>query len=278
MPTLVDWRAIICNSLTLSPDTSDKDLCKAMENVSTQLKEIRRLRAVARKQQGPPREQVIHRVECSNLANRSKYYLDQPWVVESGPCNAHLMASSPINNFELYLERNKEIIFIVYRDYRCCHRPVMDPPEAQGEVGRGIDASLLLQSEQISLIAPELKAALADIADVALQGIPHPAFERASAAQEGDAIRYPYIWYFHRRPEIQEEFDELPPTAELYVGCFRKYIEDRMTEEWANVEELLKKGRISAEYMEYLIVSRPHHLLIANDMLEWIGPGVHFAA
>lgn len=86
-----------------------------MDDVSQQLKEIGRLRAAARRLQGPPREQLIHRVECRNLGNKPKYYLGRPWIEERGPSKAHLMASSPINNFELYLERNKEIIFIVYR-------------------------------------------------------------------------------------------------------------------------------------------------------------------
>lgn len=270
MPTLVDWRAMICHSLDIPPEISDQDLGKAMEDASHQLKEISRLRAAARKQQGPPREQVIYSVECRNLGNKSKYYLDRPWVVDSGPYNAHLMASSPINNFDLYLERNKEIIFIVYRYYRCCHKPVIDAPETQGEVGLGIDASLLLQGEQIDLMAPELQAALGQIAEVALRGIPHPAFSKASAAQEDDRILYPYIWYFHRRAEIQEEFNKLPPAARRYVGRFRKYIENRMMEEWANVEELLESGRISAEYMEYLIVSKTPYLLIASGMPEWV--------
>lgn len=278
MPTLVDWRAMICHSLDVSPEISDQDLGQAMEDASHQLKEISRLRAAARKQQGPPREQVIYSVECRNLGNKRKYYLDQPWVVESGPYNAHLMASSPINNFELYLERNKEIIFLVYRDYRCCQEPVMDPPEAQGEVGLRIDASLLLQSEQISPIAPELQEALSQIADVALRGVPHPDFRRASPAKDDDKILHPYIWYFHRRAEIREEINKLPPAVRRYVGRFRKYIEGRMMEEWANVEELLEVGRISTKYMEYLIVSKPRHLLIACRMSDWAGPGGQFAA
>lgn len=257
MPTLVDWRSMICHSLDISPETSDQDLGKAMDDVSQQLKEISRLRAAARKQQGPPREQVIYRVQCHNWPDDHKYYLDQPWVVESGPFNAHLRGSQPINNFELYLERNKEIIFLVYKDYRCCDGPVTNTPQVQGEIDLGIDASLLLHREQISLIAPELQAELARMAEVALQGIPHPDFVEASDDHEDKEILYPYVWYFHRRMEIHEEFNKLPPAARLYVDRFTEYIEGRMTKEWANVKRLLSAGEISSEYMEYLIVRKP---------------------
>ena len=126
--------------------------------------------------------------------------------------------------------------------------------------GQTIDASVLLQREQISLIAPELQAALARMADVALREIPHPAFSRASDAAEHDEILYPYVWYFHGRLEIQEEIDQLPEESWLYVDRFRKYIEARMMDEWSNLEKLLEVGKISAKYMEYLFVSKPRHL------------------
>ncbi|KAK7728672.1 hypothetical protein SLS63_006533 [Diaporthe eres] len=219
MPTLVDWRAVICHCLEISPEVSDQDLSKAMVEVAEKVKEIDSLRAAARKQQGPPRAQIVHRVECHKWRSEQKYFLDQPWVVESGPFDTHLRGSQPINNFELYLERNKEIVFIVYKHYE----------------------------EEISLIAPELKEALVQIADVALEGIPHPDFE------DSRKILYPYIWYFHRRADIRQEIDELPPATRLYVDCFRDYIESRMEEEWQNVKMLMREGKISAQYMEYLM-------------------------
>lgn len=251
MPTLVDWRAVICHCLEISPEVSDQDLSKAMVEVAEKVKEIDSLRAAARKQQGPPRAQIVHSVECHKWRSEQKYFLDQPWVVESGPFDTHLRGSQPINNFELYLERNKEIAFIVYKHYECCARPVNLPPREQGEIGLGIDASFLLQREEISLIAPELKEALVQIADVALEGIPHPDFE------DSRKILYPYIWYFHRRADIRQEIDELPPATRLYVDCFRDYIESRMEEEWQNVKMLMREGKISAQYMEYLMVSNP---------------------
>lgn len=256
MPTLVDWRSIICNSLEISPEVSDQDLSKAMDEVSEKLKEIDRLRASSRRQQGPPRAQIIHIVECHKWKTHDNCFIGQPWVVESGPFDAHLRGSQPINNFELYLERNKEIIFIVYKYYECCDRPLKNPPQQQGEIGLGIDASSLLQREEIVLIAPELKEALLQIADVALKGIPYPDFNGYSDDEEDDEILYPYIWYFHRRKEIHEEIDKLSSANRLSVDCFRDYIESRMEAEWQNVKDLMRAGKISAQYMAYLMVSK----------------------
>ncbi|KAG6354986.1 hypothetical protein INS49_004067 [Diaporthe citri] len=234
----------------------------AIDEVSEKVKEIDRLRATAKKQQGPPRAQIVHRVECHKWRSDHKYFLDEPWVVESGPFDAHLRGSQPINNFELYLERNKEIALIVYKDYQCCDKPVKNPPRNQGDIGLGIDASFLLKGEEISLIAPELREALAWIADVALEGIPHPDFNEANNDGEDDEILYPYIWYFHRRVEIHDEIDKLPQATRVYVDCFRDYVESRMEEEWQSVKSLMGEGKISAQYMKYLIV--PGQIIISQ--------------
>ncbi|KAJ0130193.1 Histone acetyltransferase GCN5 [Fusarium oxysporum f. sp. albedinis] len=97
------WRNEICRFLDVSPDALDKEL-KARYEAS----------------KGPLRYEIIHSVCCEQSKMEGRRYLNQPWVVESGPNNAHLRGSQPILNFKLFLERNKEVIFIIYKDYRCC--------------------------------------------------------------------------------------------------------------------------------------------------------------
>ncbi len=199
--------------------------------------------------QGPPRFQVIHTVHCRNSSAEDRLYLDQPWVVESGPYNAHLRGSQPINNFELYLERNKEIVFIVYKDYDCCGKSPLPLHRSKNEREFEVDASALLVREQTSIISRDLRLALGDLANTALQGIPHPDFE-----DEGE-ISHPYIWYFHRRKEIAAATDGLQPEARRYLDVFHDYIQDRMMDEWNTVDKLLGEKKISAQYMDYLFVS-----------------------
>src|SRR3569833_2877285 len=72
---------------------------------------------------GPPRSEVIYQINCQSHQGEGGLYLDPPWIVESGPALAHLRGSQAIDNLELHLERNKEITFIVYREFECCGRP-----------------------------------------------------------------------------------------------------------------------------------------------------------
>lgn len=225
-----------------------------MEEASEKLREVDRLRSTAIEQYGPPRAQVIHTVRCHSPRAEEKRYLEPPWVVETGPYNAHLRGSQSINNFELYLERNKEVSFIVYKEYECCNGASGAYRQGKYQKDFEVDATAFLRGERIALIAPELKTALSEVASHSLEGMPHPVFVSTDDEDE-DEILYPYIWYFHRRNEIHRAIDELPSPSCRYADCFRGYIQDRMTEEWETVLGLLGENRITAEYIDYLFVS-----------------------
>ncbi|KAM0437654.1 hypothetical protein ACHAPT_002018 [Fusarium lateritium] len=259
----ISWRGEICRLLGISPDVSDDKVFDAMGIASKKLKEIEQLRSRAKARQGPPRFQIIHSVRCENSRGEDKIYLDQPWVVESGPNDAHLRGSQPIHNFELYLERNKEIVFIVYKNYKCCERSRTARSRGRPETDIEVDASALLEREQISIISPALRSALVHLANTALRGMPHPDFG------EDEDINYPYIWWFHRRREIDEAMDKLRPEEAWpdLVGVFRGYILDQMMDEWEAVDRLLEKSNISAQYMNYLFAHYfqvPEHIVISK--------------
>jgi hypothetical protein len=250
------WRNEICRFLDVSPDALDDDVIKAMDKASQVLKEAEQMKAAYEARLGPPRYEIHHAVRCEQYRMENKVYLDEPWVVEAGPNNAHLRGSQDVSNLELHLERNKEVVFIVYKNYRCCGEQSGGPFENPHESDVKIEANSLLNAEYIWIISPELKSALEEFAEIALAGFPHPNFG------EDEAMRYPYIWWFHRRAQIDETFEEYHLSAwSQMVDVIRKYVLERMAEEWKTVDELLARNAISLQYMNYLFVS--YGLLIA---------------
>jgi hypothetical protein len=196
----------------------------------------------------PPRYQVINRVDCLSSDEGLQLYLEEPWVVNSGPLNAHLRGSQEIDNFEVYLERNKDISFIVYRDYQCCSRERVIP---RGRFNRPslTDASSLLTNESISIILVDLSIALEAIATEALSGIPHPSFDLESE------LNSPFLWWFHRREEIKNAWNQLDPMSQEHISTLQDYLVGRLGSEWSTVDSLTAEGKISAQYIEYLFVS-----------------------
>jgi dsDNA-binding SOS-regulon protein len=247
------WRNEICRLLEVSPDALDEEVFQAIGKASKILKEAEKMRAVFEARQGPPRFQVIHSVQCEKSNTEGKLYPDQPWVVETGPQNAHLRGSQPILNFELFLERNKEVVAIIYKNYRCCGNSRAYPKKARREDDEQIEASSLLISEDIAIISEDLKSAMVEFPDTVLREFPNPKFE------EDEKLKYPYIWWFHHRKEINEALAKYKSSDWFpMVNLVREYMLERMTEEWETVDNLLGRNKISLQYMGYLFVSSPY--------------------
>ncbi|KAF3797109.1 hypothetical protein GCG54_00009079 [Colletotrichum gloeosporioides] len=247
----------MCRLLDVSPEMQDDQLLEAMESASYSLREAEKLRYRVLQQQGPPKCETINKIYCHE--NKSEnLYLDEPWVVESGRFNAHLRGSQAVPHLELHLERNKEITFIVYRDFECCNGPPPKDFNYHGRVTSYLDSNTanFLKAEYISLVSEELSEHLKKMAKVTMEGIPHPEFSRRT----DEKISYPYVWWFHRRYEIKSFIESLHQTESKHLAVFQQYVLGRLDGDWSMAQSLLDKGRITAEYMPYLFV--PNEILI----------------
>ncbi|KAF9773311.1 hypothetical protein IL306_008916 [Fusarium sp. DS 682] len=252
------WRNEICRFLDVSPDALDEEVFQAMGKAAKTLKEAEQLKARYEASKGPPRYEIIHSVRCEQSKMEGRRYLDQPWVVESGPNNAHLRGSQPILNFELFLERNKEVVFVVYKDYRCCGLQYNSRSKADMEPDGQVEASSLLVAEHISIISSDLHSAMEDFSETTLAEFPHTDFK------EGEEMKYPYIWWFHRRKEIDESLGKHQLSSwSLKVNLVREYVLKSMAEEWKIVDELLARKKICLKYMDYLFV--PDQISISTE-------------
>lgn len=244
----IDWRSELCDLLDVDPNMADSDLIKAKESAIDTLKEAARLKSSASQTKGPPKCEIIHRIYCQE-SRTENLFLDPPWVVESGPYDAHLRGSRAIPHLELHLERNKDIAFIVYRNFECCGESPTKTFTYHGRVANSFesDASSFLKTEYVHIISEELSDGLQQLAYIALADVPHPGFDKPH-----DEISYPYLWWFHRRDEVESAIEALGATSQKHVSVFRDYVRGRLAKEWSLVDILLGEGRITAEYIRYL--------------------------
>ncbi|KAK4085061.1 uncharacterized protein Triagg1_51 [Trichoderma aggressivum f. europaeum] len=279
----IDWRAEMCRLLDLSSQIPDEDLFEAIEVASQNLKELEVLRSQVTEKLGPPRSQIIYSVHChaAGERNNNQLFLEQPWAVEDGP-RVHLRGSKAINNFDLFLERNKEIAFVIYKDYECCGDLPPTIVKSKIELGLEIDASNFLAGEEIQLISVDLKLALESLASKAFDGISHPFLKekndpsaditdqrnhhRLLREKDDQSIEYPYMFLFHRRKEVEEATGKQSPDAQIYLDVFFQYLFTRMAEEWTIVDRLLAEKKISAKYIDYLFVPNQIVLMRRKDL------------
>ncbi|PQE03869.1 hypothetical protein CJF30_00006594 [Rutstroemia sp. NJR-2017a BBW] len=260
----IDWRKQLCQFFDINPDSTDDTLLEELENASEKLKEAARLTEVESESvDSSPRYQVIHRVKCA-VDQQVRLFGKEPSIVISLQQRSHLRSDEQIYNLDLYLERNKSISFIVYKDYRCCDSHLQKRLADKSDASDDSDPSTLLISEAVSIISPDLSAALTALAGEALEGIPHPAF--LEIREEFDS---PYLWWFCRRENINSARNLLDKTHQDHVSVFEQYLNDQFGATWTEVDHLLSEGQISGQYIDYLY--SPGMILVAKYDEETIG-------
>ncbi|KAE9374916.1 P-loop containing nucleoside triphosphate hydrolase protein [Stipitochalara longipes BDJ] len=261
IPTMIDWRRQLCMFLQVPSESKDTTLLKALQEAAAKLEEAERLSSVAfESRDHVPRYQVIHRVNCA-IQTRVELYPEEPFVVRNGPGSSHIRGIATITNFELYLERNKAISFIAYKDYRCC-----DPsrlPRLRFDQYEPVQLSTLLTKESVSIISADFCAALNALAERALVDIPHPTFEIETEFSS------PYLWWFQSRGKIAQNEQFLDYHQQEHISLFEMYLKERLGKVWDEVDALLSTGRIMARYIEYLYA--PNTILVSNSEHKTIG-------
>ncbi|KAL2687306.1 hypothetical protein Neosp_004863 [[Neocosmospora] mangrovei] len=250
--TTIDWRAELCRVLGEPLSVSDENILDKLNAELDELKEARRLQHVLDDgHYALPRHQVIYRIQCESSGSEEAY-ANPPWMVESGPYNAHLRGSSPISNIELYLARNPDIAFLVYADFECCNVDPTEFPIRHLDQCHSVDEDVLplLTQESVAIVSKKMLDALEVLAGRALQGIPHPEFDVSSS----NGFLFPYLWWFHRREEIDRTISGLDDESRRYLSVLQDYIHSRLQKEWEKVDELISKRSITTEYLDYIYV------------------------
>ncbi|KAF5597742.1 aaa family atpase [Fusarium subglutinans] len=257
-PMMIDWRRKICSFLNMSSTCTDDEIIEELEVKDKLLRESESLKRLALSNQGPPRVQIINRISCQD-SDEQGLYLDEPWLVENGPHRAHLRCSRLLDNLELYLERNKDIVCIAYRDYECCGRPPPVPNPGHLE---------FLTGESVDVVSDELRAAW-DRLVVAVSGdaelttnIPRGTFDSEDEDGRAEEFRHPYLWWFRHRKRIERIKSYLSQESKDQLEAFQDYLRVYLGDEWTRVDSLILEGKITAKYLGYLFA--PGQIIISK--------------
>jgi hypothetical protein len=255
MTTQIDWRETLCQFLGISSGTDDVELVETLQSAAEQNQPAQHSPSPSSSAnpQAPQSSeyQIIYRLLCSaSQARVPGLYLEAPWVVNSGPYGAHLRASSEIALLELYLERHKDLRFIVYKDYNCCGP---QPPREETHS----DPASYLTGQSVCVVSEEFLAALDQLSEQALQDVDCPEFEMF------EELHWPYLWWYQGRRAIAATLPTMDPLLQTHVHPLQAYLEEVLGRTYGRVDSLLEEGKITAEYLSYLYVStRSSHLSI----------------
>ncbi|CAI6034512.1 unnamed protein product [Clonostachys chloroleuca] len=271
--TTIDWRAELCRILEFSTDVSDGEILDHLEASLQELKDAR-LHYGSQGTVGPPRAEILYTVHCARSSRPSStLYRELHSSGETAQDGLHLLGRVAVTNLELHLERNKDIAFIVYKDFECCGGP---EPEMKDHEGDNDDLNMysqLLKDESIAFVSGAMTDVLSMLGNRAWKESQHPQFIASIhktknkkvddvSDNDPDKTTYPYLWWFHSRQDVKEAMEHINREYVPYLSAFKDYVEERMSGEWKRVDRLMSRNKITAKYLRYLYP--PGEVIVSN--------------
>ena len=251
----------------------NKELQNYLQDLQARAK---RLRTTQEKEEGPAlRYQILYRILQEQVSvskngrenvakSLSPPFFDAPEQFHAQG-SLTLKCRNPVRNFELFLEQNKDVSFIVYRTY------ISNPP-SQSSTGRPLNGHN--QEMDVSAKAEESIRPVAQDLVLALETILESREEYADMLQQfrGSLELYaPYLFMYHHRSDLDALRSELEQQAMDHFTLFSDYVIQQHGSTYASADAMISQGRISTLYVDYLF--KPGDVLISrhsNGYRGWV--------
>ncbi|OQE47389.1 hypothetical protein PENCOP_c001G05768 [Penicillium coprophilum] len=182
-------------------------------------------------------------------------YTDPPELIQRNMGAPYLHCNDRLVNFELYLALNKDISFVIFRNYK---------RRAERQSSNTNYGKPKPFSESIFPVSEDLKDVIADF----LRGKEFQSMQ--SSHRHMGEVQSPYLFVYHSRGAVESEIKRgLSSEAQRQFDLFMDYIQEACGNEYTAADLLFEKGRIRWEYVQYLF--KPNHILVSTQNKEHIG-------
>ena len=224
--------------------------------------------------QAPPRYQIIYRLQrrgpVQQRNSKQKYeeryssFFDHPELVSGQGSASHIQCKLPLTNFDLYLEKNKDISFIVYRNFDT-ESARIEAQASTDDLSR--DKATLLPIHTSETVRPVNKDLIE--ATMALLKSQQEYAELLRDFSASVELPAPYLFIYHSRRSLKKFQDSIPSHAQPQISLFLHYVTEQYADEYAAADSLLSRNKISAEHLRYLF--KPGDLLVSRVDGEYMG-------
>ena len=212
------------------------------------------------------RTQCFYRVLAENYSKNGKAskqlfgpFFDIPERIDGQGTSSVLRSRLPVENFDLFLEQNKNLSFIVYLTYEQ-NRPTHDigtEPRERGDLPEKVNES----------IRPVSKALLS-----ALETVLGSCEEYASILgllrRQGE-LDAPYLFMYHLRSTLDEIAQKLQPVARQHLYLFKDHVHAIHGQSFADADAMISRGFVTPSFLEYLF--KPGEVLVQRSGKHYRG-------
>ena len=253
-------------------DPSQLDLQKLQEYIELLQVKAREYETV-QKEKAVSRYQVIYRIKRKHTISDGKQsktvekylpFFDHPeWVKGQGTAR-RIQSNLPLNNFDLYLEKNKDVAFIVYRNFDMDSTNIVAKPGTDPTTSDAATHLPQYSSETIRPVNEDLIEAIK-----ILLGSRQEYTQILSEFSASYELAAPYLFVYHSRKSFEGFQNGLPLPAKVQLRLLLDYVTKEYADEYAAADSLLGQGRISPGLVRYLF--KPGDLLVSRVNDQYMG-------
>lgn len=180
-------------------------------------------------------------------------YFDEPQWVSHPYGGGKLQCRVPVDNFDLFLEQNKGMSFIVYKNYAVSKQTSKTSHE-------------LTVNESIQPIHKDLIKAIHTILDSKEEYT-----ETRQQFGKTREIHPPYLFIFHQRNEWDSIRGSLPECCQQHMATLWGYIIEHYGHEYDTAHTYISSGIITSRYVDYLF--KPGEIVVqrnGNQYIAWV--------
>lgn len=188
-------------------------------------------------------------------------FFDPPEWVSGQDKTGTLHCRLPLNNFDLYIEKNKDLAFIVYKTY-----VVPDHVTATYDLSKSAKSGTpeLTVDESIQPINNELKEAV----NVLLRS-KEEFFQLQQTFEKTSELHSPYLFVFHQRTNWATFRDCLAQALQVQMTMLWDFIMENYGQEYAAADASISRGEIQPRYVIYLFA--PGDILVQREGDQHLG-------
>ncbi|KAH7078573.1 hypothetical protein FB567DRAFT_534215 [Paraphoma chrysanthemicola] len=217
---------------------------KWVEDIEQIDKELGELE-MQKQRQGNKQFRILYRIEGT-------CYFDHPEWTQG---YKSIVSRIPVKNLDLFLERNKNVVFIVYRDFSYA------PPKT---AAKNKLASPKHIRESIHPVSRQLRKTLQMM--LKLDWRYESTFTQLYRTREIDA---PYLFIYHHRTYWKDMLAQCPPTVREHLNLLAVYVSENYGREYEAADTLFARRKVSAEFVKYLF--QPGDILISRSADQYRG-------
>lgn len=256
------------SSGSLDADVLDLDVMELQSFIS-RLQDRAKQMGAAQTESGPTYSwRILYRLLEEKLfagkeirKDLSAPFFDPPQWMSGQDKKGKLQCELPVDNLELFLEKNKDISFIVYRTY-------FVPSTLNGTVPHRRWNRTKLPELTINETIQPITEDLSDAIEMVLSSKPQYADIR-DGYQKIPELHAPFLFVFHQRDEWSTIRDSLTPSCQDQMSLFWDYVIQNYGEEYAAADASISRGEISSKYLKYLF--KPEDVLVQRKQDHYSG-------